>query len=393
MSKKHELILSELKLRSYSKIEANYWGPRYRAKLLRWLQKQGYEQCQFYRIRDEENCYLITLPGADHPYFLELEYRTERSFILKILPLLIAFLLMAGTVALASSHNNLMSSAIVISIPVVAGMLLEYFSGRYKPVTLEVVFKNTLIILGIILFGSIFALREGSICIIMLMPFAFLLSLVGSILMKMICWLFWKVDNKVYALSLLPFVLWNVPVNHSDYYGQTQRSVIVHAPVEDVFHAIQYIGPIQSQEVEKNFIFTMGFPRPLYGMTKQENGEKVRFIQWERGVKFKEVVTDERAPYALSWVYQFAPDSFPKGSMDDHVGVGGKYFNLLKTDYKLDKLDDHTTRLTLMIDYRLSTEYNWYSKLWADYILNQFSDVVMNIHKNRMEKKFGYSEK
>jgi hypothetical protein len=34
----------------------------------------------------------------------------------------------------------------------------------------------------------------------------------------------------------------------------------------------------------------------------------------------------------------------------------------------------------------LSTEYNWYSRLWANYILGEFSDVVMNIHKQRLEK-------
>lgn len=39
------------------------------------------------------------------------------------------------------------------------------------------------------------------------------------------------------------------------------------------------------------------------------------------------------------------------------------------------------------MDYRLSTDMNWYSDLWVQYVLNQFSDVVMNIYKNRLEHR------
>jgi len=72
--------------------------------------------------------------------------------------------------------------------------------------------------------------------------------------------------------------------------------------------------------------------------------------------------------------------------LDDHLEMGGKYFDLLKTDYQLEQIDAHTTKLILSIDYRLSTEYNWYSRLWVNYVLNEFSDVVMQIHKQRLEK-------
>ena len=88
----------------------------------------------------------------------------------------------------------------------------------------------------------------------------------------------------------------------------------------------------------------------------------------------------------MSWDYQFNKNSFPKGSLDDHVEVGGQYFDLLKTDYQLERIDAQTTKLILTIDYRVSTEFNWYSKLWIDYVLGEFSDVVMTIHKNRLEK-------
>ena len=88
----------------------------------------------------------------------------------------------------------------------------------------------------------------------------------------------------------------------------------------------------------------------------------------------------------MSWTYQFTPESFPKGALDDHLEMGGRYFNLLTTDYRLEQISAQQTKLILTIDYRLSTEINWYSNLWVRYVLNEFSDVVLHIYKNRLEQ-------
>lgn len=87
------------------------------------------------------------------------------------------------------------------------------------------------------------------------------------------------------------------------------------------------------------------------------------------------------------WRYVFTPKSFPQGSLDDHIEIGGEYFNLLTTDYHLEAISLNQTKLTLRIDYRLSTEVNLYSDLWVQYVLKEFSDVVLHIYKNRLESK------
>ena len=66
--------------------------------------------------------------------------------------------------------------------------------------------------------------------------------------------------------------------------------------------------------------------------------------------------------------------------------MGGKYFNLLTTDYKLEAISPTQTKMILTIDYRLSTEVNWYADVWTSYVLNEFSDVVLNIYKRRLEQ-------
>lgn len=89
----------------------------------------------------------------------------------------------------------------------------------------------------------------------------------------------------------------------------------------------------------------------------------------------------------MAWTYVFNQESFPKGSLDDHLKIGGAYFNLLTTDYQLEAISPQQTKMVLTIDYRLSTEVNWYADLWTRYVLNEFSDVVLNIYKHRLEKQ------
>ena len=394
MDELQSTILEDLQTQSFAKIKVRFWTPRFRAKLVDWLKSQGYDQCQFYRVRGKSKYYIIALPDADIPYPLEEKYKI--SVINASIPLCFAMILIIGTILWKKHNFELTSIEMVFGVPIIIGMLIEYFSNlisHKKSLTRELVFVarmifNNFIICFIILALSIFILREGIICIIMLLPFILILPFLGAILMRLICIFLWEADAKVYSLAALPLLLGGVlPETNSDYYGQTQRSVIIHASKEQVFHAIQHIGHVQPDEVKSSFIFLMGIPKPISGATVVQNGQLMRQIKWERGVNFEEIVVNNQFPNLLSWTYQFKPESFPKGSMDDHVVIGGKYFNLLDTSYKLDQIDNNTTKLTLTVDYRVSTEYNWYSKLWANYIINQYSDVVMNIHKQRLEPK------
>lgn len=382
-----EQILKDLQRHSYAEITtAKPWDSNFRYKLRQWLKEQGYPQCQFYRVANQENTYIIALPHACLPSDLEKEYK--QGIILSLLPLFCLFIIVYLTVFLAKDMDKMSVPVIIMGIPFVIGMLIEYFSSLEKPSSMPGMLFNSMIMTGLIVVSSLFAFGEGIFCVILALPLIFFIPLVGMLIMRLICYFFWRPSPKIYSLAFLPLVLMvSLPDTSSDHYGQTQRSVIIHAPIEKVFHEIQYIGKIKPEEVRDNFIFVMGVPKPIFGTTEQHNGRTLRHMQWQGGVDFKEEVVNAQPPYALDWIYRFQPDSFPKDVLDEHVQIGGKHFNLLKAGYQLQKIDNQTTKLTLMVDYRLTTEYNWYSKLWANYLLNQFSDVVMAIPKQRLEQK------
>ena len=54
-----------------------------------------------------------------------------------------------------------------------------------------------------------------------------------------------------------------------------------------------------------------------------------------KGIHFDQVATEWRENERVSWRYRFAADSFPAGALDDHVRIGGHYFDLGETQYSL----------------------------------------------------------
>jgi hypothetical protein len=65
--------------------------------------------------------------------------------------------------------------------------------------------------------------------------------------------------------------------------------------------------------------------------------------------------------------------------------IGGKYFDVLEGSYKIDKLGQTKNWVTLSCTYRVTTNLNFYSKLWADFILDDFNEMILEVIKKRSE--------
>ena len=81
----------------------------------------------------------------------------------------------------------------------------------------------------------------------------------------------------------------------------------------------------------------------------------------------------------------FSDDSFPAGALDDHVRIGGHYFDLGETQYSLSNSDGQI-RLRIRMKYRVSTRFNWYAGPIADLLVGNFADVVLRFYARRAEQ-------
>ena len=79
------------------------------------------------------------------------------------------------------------------------------------------------------------------------------------------------------------------------------------------------------------------------------------------------------------------PNSIPPSTLDEHVMIGGRYFDVIEGGYKIKNTGFNTNLLTLSCTYRITTNLNFYSKWWADLILEDFNEMILEVIKKRSE--------
>jgi hypothetical protein len=101
-----------------------------------------------------------------------------------------------------------------------------------------------------------------------------------------------------------------------------------------------------------------------------------------KGVHFDQVAAEWEPNRRVRWVYQFSSDSFPAGALDDHVRIGGRYFDVLDTEYTLRQVTGGT-ELRVRMSYRVSTAFNWYARPLAEFLVGNFEEAVLEFYAHR----------
>jgi hypothetical protein len=89
---------------------------------------------------------------------------------------------------------------------------------------------------------------------------------------------------------------------------------------------------------------------------------------------------------AITWHYRFNAHSFPQGSMDEHVAIGGRYFDLDDTTFNLEPMPGGATRLEIVAHYRVSSAINFYAVPAAELLGRDFVSTILGFCKGRSER-------
>lgn len=305
----------------------------------------------------------------------------------------IAYLtLLLCTVALAAffskMHFSMVSSSFLIALPLLTGLFIALFAHINQPSTtfahiFQLCTQNFIMFIII----AIFLLQEGIICLVMASPILLILLLLGGGIGHILCKIGIRPKSNLPVMAALPLLLLLPKPQANTQYSQTHKDIIIDAPVEAVWEQINHINDIKSEELGSHFIYNIGVPKPISGMTVEENNELVRKIYWEKNIHFEEHITEYIPNQKISWKFHFDQTSFPSYALDEHVTIGGEYFDLLKTSYTLSEYGANKTKLGIDIHYRLSTNLNWYAEFWAKTSLNSFSNAVLELYQHRLENK------
>lgn len=234
--------------------------------------------------------------------------------------------------------------------------------------------------------GTLIILIEGWICALLILPMFALLGAVGGLIMGLTCRLTNSPRPTLYSFALLPLLLGsletNVPI--PERMGDIQRSIVIDAPAAVVWEQIENARDIRPEEVDRAWMYRIGVPLPEAGITQRTSRGLVRRITMGKGVHFDQVVVERQPERYVRWTYHFDKDSFPPAALDDHVKIGGRYFDMRDTSYALVP-EGNETRLTIRMHYRVSTQFNWYANPIATMLIGNFEDVILEFYRRRSE--------
>jgi hypothetical protein len=236
--------------------------------------------------------------------------------------------------------------------------------------------------------GAFISLFEGLICVIVIGPFFCAVGALGGLLIGAICHRTNWPKQATFSFAALPLLLggFEQHLEVPSRLGVVERSIHVEAPPAEIWHHILRADAIRPSEVAHGWVFRIGVPLPEAGVVEETADGLVRKVRMGRDVHFDQVVVRAEEGRRIEFKYRLYDDSFPAYALDDHVVVGGHYFDIPDTVYTLEPEGDGT-RLTIRLGYRVTTQFNWYAEPIARALLGNLGEVLLGFYESRSERR------
>ena len=291
----------------------------------------------------------------------------------------------------ADGASGLMLASFLAGVPLALGMLVGYLAIRRKKMGAASAGALATLSVSLFMIAAGAALREGTICIAMAAPLFIVLAAIGAGLGVLASSAGESKGPKLLSVALIAPVFFGLAeeqITSPTARQTTIESIYIASKPEIIWRHLNYPLDIKPQELGDGFAYRIGVPYPIEARTLEERIGGKRTLRWERGVTFDEEITAWEPNRHIAWIYKFHPDSFPPGSLDDHIVIGGRYFNLEGTSYTLHP-EGAGTRLTIVVETSVTTNFNWYAGLWAKYLIADTAQAILQFYKTRSE--FGRS--
>ena len=235
-----------------------------------------------------------------------------------------------------------MSASFLFLGPFVAGLITVHQSPASKPWPIKAwIFVPWLpVFLNIVL--ALSAAWEGIICVIFILPPAFLSASLGGVAAGLYHRYFHRRLNRTTLVSLaaLPILCAMVETRLTQplQTRTVDTSVVIHAPLPVVWQNIERVRAIAPSELRHSWANTIGFPRPVEATLSHEGIGGVRNASFERGLNFTETIIDWVPNQRIVFTIQADTAAIPRSTLDEHVTVGGRFFDVLTGEYDLHSL-------------------------------------------------------
>jgi hypothetical protein len=239
---------------------------------------------------------------------------------------------------------------------------------------------------------SVLVKWEGYICLVFAGPIMLFFSLLGGVLASL-AWGRLKSRSpgmlSAFALPLLLLVVEaHIPNPHEVRIVDTE--ILIHAPAGTVWNNIKSVRAIDPAELPDSWVRRIGFPMPVAATLSHEGIGGVREAGFSGGLVFTETVNRWDPEHDLRFSIHANTESIPPSTLDEHVTIGGAFFDVLDGEYKLEQRSDGVL-LHLSSRERLSTHFNPYAGVWTDSVMRAIQQQILYVIRNRCEVEASFS--
>ncbi|HEY0232360.1 MAG TPA: SRPBCC family protein [Dokdonella sp.] len=238
---------------------------------------------------------------------------------------------------------------------------------------------------ALFLAGTAVLAIEGSICIVLAAPIFLALASLGGLVAHFV--LRTKLSpGTTSAFLMLPFAtgLYEQSLPLPDATLTSTESIHIAAPPGRIWQLINDADAIEPAEMASGWAWRIGVPYPVAALTVTTEEGRVRKLRWQHGVHFDEPILDWDENRYIRWSYRFAADSIPPGALDEHVTIGGRYFDLVDTSYRLQP-EEGGTRLGIVVHYRISTRFNAYAAPLGRLLVDDAAKTILAFYQRRAQ--------
>ena len=287
---------------------------------------------------------------------------------------------------------EVMSLTFIFGVPLSLGFIAVWF-GPYRDTRRisDLIIAPWLSALACLVCALILV-WEGIICIIIWLPLVIVLSLIGGLIAGLCLAIFKSKRDRNYcviAVAFLPFAI--APLEHlhavSTEIKTVPTQIEIHASPQSVWNQIRSVPLISEREQSFSVSHLLGFPRPLEAKLVGEGIGAVRYATFEKSVLFVETINEWDEPYRMSFLIRADTKNIPPTTFDEHVIIGGRYFDVLSGTYWIEDLGKGEVILHLRSSQRLSTRFNFYSHFWTEYLMADLQNYILRIIKKRCEQQ------
>jgi hypothetical protein len=282
---------------------------------------------------------------------------------------------------------TVMTIAFLCGGPVVIGIVTVRRAEAVEPVSVwKWVFLPWLSVFVVLLTLWLF-LIEGGICILMASPIALVCASIGGLIAGIWGRLRKPSNSALACVAFLPFLL--APVEARLTAPSSTRTVAseirIHAAPQTIWQNIERVPAIAPSELSTTWTHRIGFPRPIEATLSHEGVGGVRHASFERGLLFIETITAWEPQRRIAFNIKADSAHIPTTTLDEHVTIGGRYFDVLDGEYTLEPLANGDTMLHLVSHQRLSTDFNGYAGLWTDAVMQNLQNSILEVIQHRCE--------